>query len=207
MVGEECLKQLLASPEYSSIVALTRKSLPVKHPKVHNLVVDFEYLDRYVSQIKADHIYCALGTTISKAGSQEAFRKVDYEYPLKVAEMAQWEGTQKFILVSSIGADPNSSVFYSRVKGELEEALKKLKFKSLIIFRPSILLGDRKERRTGEEIGRFVAEKLPFIFSGPLKKYRGTPADLLAAQMVKMGVKDAKGIRIIENNEIFDLAE
>ena len=206
LVGEETLKQLLKCADYNKVIALTRKPLSLKNAKFENPVVDFDKPEQYNS-IKADDVFCAMGTTIGKAGSQAAFRRVDYEIPLAVAEFALKNGAAKFILVSSMGANAKSAIFYSRTKGELEQALAKLKYKALIIVRPSILLGDRKEQRTGEAIGRFVAEKLSFLFAGPLAKYKGTPVDLLAGVMIKLANEDKTGVRIVENDEIFEIAE
>ena len=202
LVGEQCLNELLLSNAYEKVTALTRKKLPLTHPKLENIVTYFENLESLKQKLKADDVYCAMGTTIGKAGSEAAFRKVDFDIPLRVAKLTANNGAKQFLLVSSLGADANSSIFYSRVKGELEEALKTAGFETVLIFRPSILLGDRKERRYGEEIGRFVAEKLPFVFFGPLKKYRGTPVDVLAKQMVHDAQQKIKGVRIFENEEI-----
>jgi uncharacterized protein YbjT (DUF2867 family) len=206
LVGEETLKQLLKSAQYNKIIALTRKPLELRNAKLENPVVDFDKPEQY-SKIKADDVFCAMGTTIGKAGSQAAFKKVDFEIPLQVAELALKNGAAKFILVSSLGADAKSGVFYSRTKGELEQALMKLNYQALIILRPSILLGNRKEKRTGEEVGRFVAEKLSFLFAGPLAKYKGTPVDILAKAMIKLANDDKPGVRIIENEQIFVVAE
>ncbi|MBL0309509.1 MAG: oxidoreductase [Bacteroidetes bacterium] len=202
MVGEECLKELLASPAYDKVITLTRRALETQHLKLKNVVVDFNQLEKDQQEIGADDIFCATGTTIAKAGSQEAFRKVDFDLPFQVAQIAKRNGAKQFILVSSIGADSGSSIFYSRVKGELEGALAKLNFDALIIFRPSMLLGHRKEKRTGEAIGIFIAEKLSFLFVGPLKKYRGTPAGLLAKAMVEAAQQNKKGLSVIENDQI-----
>jgi uncharacterized protein YbjT (DUF2867 family) len=206
LVGEETLKQLLNSAQYSKVIGLTRRPLDIKHAKLENPVVDFDKPGQY-SSIKADDVYCAMGTTIGKAGSQAAFKRVDFEIPLLVAKLALDNGAAKFILVSSMGADAKSMVFYSRTKGELEQALAQLKYKAVLIFRPSILLGNRKEYRAGEAIGRFAAEKLSFLFAGPLAKYKGTPVDLLAKAMIKEAGENVSGVRIIENNEIFEIAE
>ena len=202
LVGEQCLNELLASAAYEKVIALTRKMLSLQNSKLQNIVTDYENLEQIKDQLKADDIFCAMGTTIGKAGSKDAFRKVDFEIPLQVAQLGLWNGAKKFILVSSLGADAASLVFYSKTKGELENALMDLKFESLVILRPSILLGDRKERRVGEEIGRFAAEKLSFLFAGPLKKYRGTPVDLLGKLMVSMAQQKIKEVRILENEEI-----
>lgn len=209
LVGEQCLNELLNSVAYEKIIALTRKPVISKKAKLKNIVTDFEDLESIKEQLKADDVYCAMGTTIGKAGSKEAFRRVDYEIPLKVAEIAKQNGATKFILVSSLGADAKSSVFYSKVKGELEEALKKLRFDWLVVFRPSILLGDRKEVRRGEQVGRFVAEKFSFLFAGPFAKYKGTPVYLLAKKMIRVAQEKEPSslekiplVRIIENEEI-----
>ena len=206
LVGEETLRQLLQSTDYSKVIALTRKPLGFTNAKLENPVVDFDRREQY-DGIKPDDVYCAMGTTIGKAGSQEAFRKADFEIPLRVAELALKNGASKFMLVSSMGADAKSKIFYSRTKGELEQALMKLKFKTLLIFRPSILLGDRKEKRTGEAIGRLVAEKLSFLFAGPLAKYKGTPVDLLAKAMIIEANGNKTGVNMIENDEIFVIAK
>ncbi|MCW5907820.1 MAG: oxidoreductase [Chitinophagales bacterium] len=207
MVGEQCLRELLACNSYSKVVALTRSKLTLTHPKLENRVSDFDRLENVREWLNCDDVYCAIGTTIAKAGSQEAFRKVDYEYPLKVAQLALWNGAKRFILVSALGASASSPVFYNRVKGELEQALMQLGYEALIILRPSILLGNRKEQRTGEAAGMWVAEKLPFLFCGPFKKYRGTPAVLVAQVMVKLGASNSKGVQVLENENIFEEAE
>jgi uncharacterized protein YbjT (DUF2867 family) len=199
LVGEETLKQLLKSAQYDKVIALTRRAIDLKHAKLDNRVVNFDKLEEY-SEVKADDVYCAIGTTIGKAGSQAAFKKVDFEIPLQIAKQVLNNGAAKFILVSSMGANAKSLVFYSRTKGELEEALTKLKYKAVIIFRPSILLGNRKEHRAGEAIGRFAAEKFSFLFAGPLAKYRGTPADILAKAMIAEASKNVAGVHIIEND-------
>jgi len=206
LVGEETLKQLLKSAQYAKVIALTRKPVGFTDARLENPVVDFDKPRQY-SSIKADDVYCAMGTTIGKAGSQAAFRKVDFEIPLQIAKQALGNGASEFILVSSLGADAKSAVFYSRTKGELEQALIKLKYKTLLIFRPSILLGDRKEMRTGEAIGRFAAEKLSFLFAGPLKQYKGTPVDLLVKVMIQEANTGLTGVHIIENKQIFEIAE
>lgn len=202
MVGEYCLQELLQHPAYKEVHVLARKSLGVNHPKLRESVVDFNRPESYAGLVKADDVFCTIGTTIAKAGSQEAFKKIDYELPLHVARAALKAGAQQFILCSATGADASSGLFYNRVKGELEEALEKEGFTSLLIFRPSILLGNRKEKRPGEAVGMWVAKKLDFLFAGPLARYKGTPADLLAQKMVAYAQQHIKGVRIVENEEI-----
>jgi len=184
LVGNLCLEDLVASGLYEDIIVVTRKKLFPAHLGVTNIISDFSDLDEIASKLKADHVYCALGTTIAKAGSQTAFKKVDYEYPLKVATLSKQNGAQKFILVSAIGADSNSSVFYSKVKGKLEDAVEKLDFDSLVILQPSFLLGKRNEVRLGELIGKNIASALSFVFIGGLEKYKGIEASDVAKSMV-----------------------
>ncbi len=202
LTGEQCLLQLLASERYSKVTVAVRRPLSLSHPKLHTVVTDFKNLKAIQPELKADDVFCCIGTTIAKAGSQAAFRVVDFDIPSQLAKLALAEGAQQFILCSSMGAGAASPVFYSRVKGELEEAVSQMGFKAVHIFRPSILLGDRKEQRTGEAIGRFAAEKFSFLFAGPLKKYAGTPVTVLAKKMIEAAAKNASGVQIHENDEI-----
>lgn len=204
LTGQHCLQEIVASPQYKSVLVLTRKALKFTSEKVKNLVVDFDNLSNIRNQIKADDVYCCIGTTIKKAGSETAFRKVDLEIPMMIADVALQNGAKQFILVSAIGADPASSIFYNKVKGELEDALQNLNYQTLLIFRPSVLLGKREETRLGEKVAIFVAEKLDAFFIGPLAKYRGTPVAVLAKLMVNKAQQVQPRVRIIENNEILD---
>jgi len=129
-------------------------------------------------------VYCALGTTIKVAGSEDAFRRVDFEYPRMFAERAAAAGQVRFMLVSSVGASAQSGTFYLRVKGELEEAVRAMRLQEVHIFRPSVLTGDRTERRPGERIGIAIATGLSFVMRGPLRKYHPIPAATVAAAMV-----------------------
>ena len=184
LVGNHCLEFLVASGLYSNVIVLTRKKISPLLLGATNIVADFDKLDEIASQLVADHVYCALGTTIAKAESKEAFKKVDYYYPLKIAEITRRNGAQKFILVSAIGADKNSSVFYSKTKGELEEAVEQLKFESTIILQPSFLLGKREELRIGELIGKNIASALSFVFVGGLKQYKGIDSKTVSKAMI-----------------------
>lgn len=202
LVGGHCLNELLASPAYDKVVALTRRALTISNPKLVNVVTNFDDQDALLRHVPCDDVYCAIGTTIAKAGSQEAFKNVDLIIPAMIARLAHVKGARKFILVSSLGANAGSMVFYNKIKGQLENTLKQQGYQSLIIFRPSILMGERSEKRSGEAIAQAVARKLPFLFSGPFKKYQGTPADLLAKKMVAAAQQNTTGVRIIENDEI-----
>jgi len=203
LVGSHCLQFLLASPEYASVTALVRKGNGINHPKLREQIVDFDSL---VDLPAADDIYCALGTTIKKAGSQPAFRRVDFEYPLQIAERGLTTGAKQFLLVSSVGANSKSANFYLRTKGELEDALRQLPFRALHIFRPSFLVGERKEQRAGERLGMVVTEALKFVMVGGLRRYRSIPAETVGKAMVKAAACESSGVHLHQYDEIERLA-
>ena len=204
LVGSHCLQFLLASPEYASVTALVRRGTGIPHPKLREQIVDF---DRLPDLSRCDDAYCALGTTIKQAGSQAAFRRVDLEYPLRLSERVLAAGAKQFLLVSSVGANSSSSNFYLRTKGELEDALRQLSFTALHIFRPSFLVGERKEHRTGERIGMLLAEALKLTMIGGLRKYRSIRAETVARAMVKVASHGSAGVHIYEYDDIQRLAE
>jgi uncharacterized protein YbjT (DUF2867 family) len=190
LVGSHVLSLLIESPHYLRVTALVRRKLDRKHPKLQQLVVDF---DRLPALPDADDVFCALGTTIRSAGSQEAFRRVDYGYPLAIARQAAEAGDAQFLLVSSVGADRHSTNFYLRTKGEVEDAIGALPFRSLHIFRPSFLLGKRAESRPGERMGIVLARLAAPLLAGPLRRYRPIPAEAVARAMVQSAIRAAAG--------------
>lgn len=153
-------------------------------------MVDFQSLPAFGTP---DDVFCALGTTVRKAGSQQAFREIDYEYPLAIARQAVEAGSRQYLLVSSVEANPRSANFYLRVKGDLEDALGALPFRALHVFQPSFLLGERSERRMGERAGIIAARILSPLLAGPLKKYRAIPADAVARAMVETAIREEPG--------------
>src|SRR5687768_2706920 len=164
LVGGEILRRLLEEKRYTKVIALVRSELRLSDPKLEQQRVDFNAIGNIPP---ADDLYCALGTTIAKAGSKEMFRKVDFTYVYEVARAARRSGTRQFLLVSSLGASSGSSIFYNRVKGEIEEAVGKIGFDGTQIFRPSILVGERDEKRPAEKIGTIVMSALSFAMLGP----------------------------------------
>lgn len=202
LVGGHCLSLLLADPFYDEIFVLTRKPLEIKHPKLSSHVIDFSELEAHLIHLRPDFIFCCLGTTMNQAGSKELFYKVDYEYPLVAAKAALACGTEQFLLVSAMGANSSSSIFYNRTKGQIENALIALNLPSLLIFRPSLLLGDRSEKRLGESIAKHVMQCLSPLFKGPLEKYRAIGAEKVAQMMVYLVQKKIKGVQVIESIQI-----
>jgi len=184
LVGSCLLRRLLEEPGYERVIALTRRPLAVSHPKLQQVEATLDTLTGALSGLEAEDWYCALGTTIKKAGSQAEFRRVDYDYPMALGRQAAATGARRFLLVSAIGSSVKSKIFYSRVKGELERDLELLGIPELHLFRPSLLLGDRKEYRT--------VERLYGVLMKPLKpllgKYRAVHADAVAASMIRAAV-------------------
>ncbi|HVF87991.1 MAG TPA: hypothetical protein VM866_10390, partial [Pyrinomonadaceae bacterium] len=166
LVGGHCLNLLLEDAAYQKVVVLGRRMLPVGHRKLEQHIIDFDQLTDYARLIYGQDVFCCLGTTIKKAGSQEAFRRVDFTYPHEVARVAAGNGAEQMLLVSALGADARSRVFYNRVKGETEEAVSKLPFGGVQIFRPSLLLGERQEVRRGEQIAERAMKLFSFALIG-----------------------------------------
>jgi uncharacterized protein YbjT (DUF2867 family) len=200
LVGVNLVNKLNDSNIYDKVTLLVRRKTDLNHLKLEEKIIDFDTVD--ADLVKADDIFCAIGTTLKKAGSKEKQYKIDCEYPAKIAQMGKQNGVKQFILVSSIGADKNSSNFYLRTKGELEEKISQLNFHSFIIVRPSFIIGERKEFRLGEMIGIFFASLFRPLMLGGLKKYRGVYAISIAKKMIKLANENLKGKIIVESDEI-----
>lgn len=198
MIGKLLTERLLQDDFYSEVKTLVRKPSGVSHPKLNEIVVDFDNLDESI--INADHIFCTLGTTIKTAGSKENFRKVDFKYPLEIANAAKKNGATFYGIVTAMGADSNSWFFYNQVKGEIETALKAVGFKSLGIFQPSMLLGDRNEERAGESIGQQVMTTLDFLIP---KKYKAIHGDKVAAAMQQFAKEESTGVKVLDSGEMY----
>lgn len=207
MVGKAILDELLQDSNFSEVIAITRRPLERTEPSFKNLVVDFDRLDQHAEQLNADDIFCALGTTIRHAGSKKAFRHVDYEIPLTLAGIAADNGALAFHLVSAVGANANSSVFYLRVKGELESALSKLPYRSVNHFRPAMLEGHREPKRLREEVGVVFSHTISFVLVGPWRKYRAIKATAVAKAMVITALREHAGVRVFESDAIQAIAD
>jgi len=198
LVGGHLLQLLLADRVYARVVSLGRRALPAHHPRLEQRVVDFGALDTIADLPPAQDVFCSLGTTIRTAGSQEAFRQVDYDYVLALARAGQRAGATQFLLVSALGADPASRIFYSRVKGEMEAAVRQLPYQGIQIFRPSFLMGDRAEVRLAERLGIPLARALAPLLLGPLRRYRPIHAADVARAMVQIAKDQPRGPNVFE---------
>ncbi|MCA1029635.1 oxidoreductase [Bacillus timonensis] len=183
LIGQHVVTYLLESPEYEKVTVWVRRPVPWTDSKLDVKVIDFEKMEEELFDF--NDVFCCLGTTIKKAKSKETFKKVDLEYPLQVAKLAKESGSQQFLVVSAMGASASSKIFYNQVKGQLEEGLKKIEIPHLLIFRPSLLLGEREEFRFGEKVGEVFAKTLGFLMVGGLKKYRAIEGKQVAYAMVK----------------------
>ncbi|GAB4029541.1 oxidoreductase [Spirosoma gilvum] len=197
LIGNLLTHRLVDSPFYSNVKVLVRKALNWQHPRLQEVPFDFDHPNGLLTQ--ADDVFCCLGTTIKKAGSKEAFRKVDYQYPLDIAQLSLASGASQFAIVTALGADADSSIFYNRVKGEVERDLTALHFPTLLIFRPSLLLGDRSENRLGERVGAGVMR----LFS-PLipAKYKGIDASKVAKAMLETTQRGLTGRHVFESDAL-----
>jgi uncharacterized protein YbjT (DUF2867 family) len=182
LVGERCLRRLLDHRAYSKVTVLSRRPLALSHEKLRVELVDFDNLQ--LPGGRFEDLFCCLGTTIRQAGSQEVFRRVDHDYPLALARLGKAAGTRQYVLVSALGADAGSSIFYSRVKGETERDIAAVGLQKVVFMRPSLLLGERREPRAGEGMGIFVGRLIAPLLLGPLRKYRPIAADDVAAAML-----------------------
>ncbi len=198
LIGNQLLELLLADSHYSKIIALSRKPLSIVHPKLENIVLEVEQLENH-SQLKADDVFCCLGTTMKQAGSKAAFRKVDFDYPFQLAKILKANGAQQFLLVSALGANKNSGIFYNQVKGEIEEAIASVGFRAFHIFRPSLLVGPRKEKRSGEDAAKIVYKIFGFLIP---KKYKGIESIKVARAMQVLAKKELSGVFVYESNAL-----
>jgi uncharacterized protein YbjT (DUF2867 family) len=202
LVGSSLLKQLLADDQYEKIVIITRKSIDVKHPKLIQKQIEFDAIESLKLDFQVNDVFCALGTTIKTAGSQDAFYKVDYTYVVNLGKWCVANGVQQLMIVSAMGASAKSGIFYNRVKGEMEASVSQLNIPQVQVFRPSLLMGDRKEKRGGEKIAQVVMGTLGFLFAGPLLKYKGIHADVVAKAMIQSAKEDSKGFKVFESGEM-----
>ncbi len=205
LVGGALLRRLLADEEGPRVAAVVRRPLELASPRLDVVVADFDHLDR-TDLPRAETAFCALGTTMAKAGTEERFRAVDLDAVVAFARAARRAGATRFLAVSALGADPRSRVFYNRVKGEAEEALREVGFDGLALFRPSLLLGARAETRPAERFAAVVTGFVPWGLAGALSRWRPVPADAVAAALLAIAGGELRGVLVVENDEIHGLA-
>ena len=205
LVGSQVLLQLLGDDRFAKVIAFGRKKSGKSHAKLEQHVIDFDAPNSWSTLVKGDVAFSALGTTLSQAGSKEAQKKVDYDYQFEFAKAAASNKVSAFVLCSSSGANPKSSMFYSRIKGELDRDVQALGFERVRIMRPSLLGGERKNARTGEKIGSAVLGAFNAI--GIAKKYREIHGDIVAKAMINSAFDAKSGALIYTLDEVFEEAE
>lgn len=207
MVGGLLLQTLLDAPDYARVYALTRRPFGREHPRLANRVVVFERMAQQLKGLVAHDAYCCLGTTIAEAGSQEAFRDVDIDAVVLFAQAARAAQCNRFVVLSSVGADSRSKKFYLRTKGEMEEAITAVGFPSVDILQPSLLLGPRKQLRPLELLGRVLSPVINPMLSGKREVYRAIDASLVARGMLGASRRGARGVYRYTYAGIKQLAE
>ena len=200
--GKDLVTQLLADDTYSEVHSFVRRAPSSAHPKLKSHVVDFEQPDTWAELLRGDIAFSCLGTTLAQAGSEEAQWRVDYDYQWQFAERCRKNGVPVFVLVSAAGADAKSSMFYNKMKGKLEDAVKTLNFPKLIVFQPSILVREHSDR-TGENMGMKVINFLNKI--GLFKRYKPMPTSVLAERMIKAAKGTEQGTHTFTLNKIFEI--
>ena len=201
LTGSLLLAQLLKDDRYSEVALISRKSSGVQHPKVTEHIVNLFNLDQHNELFKADHIFCCIGTTKKKTPDKHQYRLIDFGIPVSAAQLAKKNGVQSFAVISSIGADASSSIFYSKTKGEMENGVLSAGIPNTVIVRPSFITGQRKEQRTLEKIGIILFKALQFILVGPFRKYRAIEANDIAFSMIFL-TNNPSEQQIFESNEL-----
>ena len=199
LIGNQVLHLLLNDNAYSTVNVISRRSLGIEHAKLKNLVIDYDELKNHSDFLKCDDVFCCLGTTIKIAKTKEAFKKVDFEYPVNIAKLSSEQGASHYLLISALGADKSSMVFYNKVKGEVEEAIQQFSFKSVHILRPSLLLGDRKEERPGEGAATTFFKLFGFLVPN---KYKAIDSIKVARAMLAYARLENAGVYIHESKEM-----
>ncbi len=206
LVGGHLLELLLDDDAWHRVIAPGRRPLDTEHAKLEAPVVDFERLGDHRDLFAVDDVFCCLGTTIKKAGSQDAFRQVDFVYPFEAARLAAEHNAKQYLLVSAIGARRTAHSFYSRVKGEIEDAIARLPFESYHVLRPSLLLGDRDEVRVAERLAIGFSQALLFLMIGPLQRYRPIHARQVAQALVNIAQAESAGHHVYPSDRLRTLA-
>lgn len=196
LVGHDLLQRLLFDPAYTSVRALTRRPLALKHDSLQELQTDFSALGTLGASLQVDDVFCCLGTTLRAAGSRAAFEDVDYRMVVDLARATRDAGAHQFIVVSAVGASTHSPAYYNRVKGRMEAAVSALGFSAVHIVRPSLLLGERSEKRPSEAFAQKASPYLAPLLAGPLQRYRPVAAEDVAESMLRLALRGEHGVHV-----------
>lgn len=201
LVGGYLLRHLLAAEAWNRVVSLGRRRLDLRHPKLTQEIADFDHLDA-IDFPESDDAFCCLGTTIKRAGTEEAFYRVDHDYAVDFGRYALDHGATQFLVVSALGADPDSRIFYNRTKGEMERDVARLGFEAVQIVRPALLLGERESSRPKERVAELLTKPFTPLLVGGLRKYRPIDGEAVARAMIAAAQQRRPGIHIFESDEL-----
>ncbi len=204
LVGKALIQQLLNDERFGKVRTFVRRETGLQHPKLEQFIVDFGKPETWEKQLTGDVLFSALGTTLKQAGSKEKQWEIDFTFNLNFAKKAKENGIENYVLISSVGANSKSSIFYTKMKGELDEAVSKIGFNNLVILRPASLTGPRENRRHAEEISVPV---LNFLTRFMMKNYRPISGETVAKAMINAALRNTGGKTIYEGGEVFNLAE
>jgi len=202
LIGSNLVKILLEAPQYSEVLVIARKEMPIQHKKLVQLVINFDELDKHAEAINGHAVFSCLGTTKNQTPDEQQYRKIDHDYPLQLAQLAKQNGVEQFHVVSSIGANKNASTFYLKLKGELEDELQKLGLKTLHIYQPSMLMGERDRNQWAEKLATGLFKFIDPLLVGGLKKYRSIKGITVAHAMFKKSLESATGTFIYTSDKI-----
>lgn len=206
LTGGILLQKLLNDPTYGKVILFSRSPVAVKDEKIEEHLIDLFKIGEYGELFNADVVFCCIGTTKSKTPNEDTYRKIDYGIPVAAAKLCNENAIGTFEVISSMGSSPNSKVFYNRIKGEMEEAVLAQNISNTYIFQPSLIAGDRVEKRFFENLAKNVFKVLNFALVGPLQKYRSIHPEIIARAMIHVDKHGFKHNRI-QSNEIREIAE
>lgn len=206
LIGNLLLEQLLNHPVYNEVSVLVRKKLKVQHPKLKQVLVDFDRLADYQAEVNGHALFCCLGTTRSKTPDLKTYRKIDHDYPVHLANIAAKNSMPQYHFISSLGADANSFNFYTKLKGETENDLKKVVIPGIYIYQPSLLNGTRYEKRTAERFAIKLMKWVDPFLTGKLEKYKSIEAATVARAILNQSLKTNPGIFTYTSDQIKKLA-
>ena len=207
LTGGYVLKQLLNNSQYDKIIVFSRRRLENRNEKLHVCKCDLLNLEEQKEYFKADEVYVCVGTTSNKTPNKKLFRDIDFGIPVTAAQLCRENRIDNLAVMSSLGANPKSSVFYTKTKGEMEESVIEMEIPNTYILRPAMIMGPRKERRVGETLGRMLSFIINPLLRGPLKKYRGIHAETIAKAMINLCNEKSDLRKIIESDKIWEIAE
>lgn len=207
LVGNQLVQILAQSQEYEAVIALVRKGSNIIYDGVFTVEVDYQRLSDFAENLQADDVYCCLGTTMKKAGSKASFYLVDHTFPFELAKIAEKNKSTRYNIVTASGANSESLFYYNRVKGDVEKDIMKLNIPNINIFRPSLLLGNRSEKRVGEQVGAVLAKLINPLLLGRLRRYRAINGADVAKAMYRVNQLDTSGIHIYESDKIQEISQ